>query len=119
MPDLEITDELIAELVAESGSPGAGRGAFRFRLEFEDEGRRSTCAVGLRWKGSSRERGFDESLPWVTLAIIETGAEYVEDRVGQGRKIAARIPRASVVSAQEGFPPTGFPISFVRRRDSP
>lgn len=52
LPGVEVTEDLIADLTAKSGAPGAGREAFRFSLELADRGQRSICTIGTRWRGA-------------------------------------------------------------------
>lgn len=62
---------------------------------------------------------------WITFAIIESGSHFVvwvldmgdEDRVGEGWKIAARVPQTSTVSAQGSFRRSGYPVTFIRGRE--
>jgi hypothetical protein len=126
LPAVEVTDDLVADLAAKSGAAGAGREAFRFSLEFADQGQR--CTIGTRWRGApgavTPDDPLDPQVPWITFAIVESGSQLVlwaldagdEHHVGEGWKIAARIPKTAMVSARASFPPSGFAVTFTRRR---
>src|SRR5438874_12596688 len=113
-------------LAAKSGVPGAGREAFRFKLQFAGHGYRSTCTIATRWHGVpggvAPDEPLDPEVQWITFPIVESGPDYVvwafdagdEGRVGQGWKIAARVPTTSVASAQASFAQSGFPVTCIR-----
>lgn len=125
LPAVEVTDDLVADLAAQSGAAGAGREAFRFSLEFADQGHR--CTIGTRWRGAPGAVTPDDLWTPKFHGSLSPSSHPVrnscwaldagdEDRMGEGWKIDARIPKTPMVSARASFPPTGFAVTFTRPR---
>jgi hypothetical protein len=115
-----------SELLAESGGEVGDHAAFKRAVRFRDAGGELTALVGSRWcprslPSSPGERRMRR--PWMVFAIVATPTQYViwkidtgtHRRVGDGWRIAARVPLDDVVDVREFPLPRDGRLLFVRQ----